>query len=58
MTSKPVNTAVLKRSLDADFYIVMKSVGFKDSPREVVTIKHMQAHYSKAKLKGRDVYGD
>ena len=51
-----VSPVVLKKSLDADFHSIMKSVNFAEPPREVITIKQMQAHYNREKNMGRDVY--
>ncbi len=47
------DTAYIKVS-DADFQTVMKSVGFRSTPREVLTVRDMERYHSRRVLEGRE----
>jgi len=49
MAKKTLSEAVLKRVSDADFDIVMKSVNFKTTPRDVITVGKMEEVYNKTR---------
>lgn len=46
--------AVIRKVMDADFESVMKSVNFKRTPREEVTVGDMERHYHKYMLENRE----
>lgn len=46
---------VIKKILDGDFQTKMEGVQFSTTPREVVTIRHMEKYWETLLLKGRDI---
>ena len=47
----------LARVFDADFQLVMEDVGFKETPREMLTIKEIEEYYLEMK-ESRNRYND
>lgn len=40
-----LSEAVVNKTFDADFQTVMKSVGFVDTPREVLSVKDVEKYH-------------
>lgn len=47
-----VSDIAYRKVSDGDFESVMKSVDFKKTPRDVITIKDMERFYNNKKLSG------
>lgn len=51
--------SVIRKTCDADFETVMKSVDFSNTPREFVTVRDMISYHNKAVKNGTEeqIYG-